>query len=118
VEAEEIVASVRAALARVKAVREVKMFGGVGFMLNGNMVVAASKRGLLARVGKAAHAEALSRPGARAMEMRGRVMEGYVFVDPVGLTAASIAGWLELARAFVETLPAKSAAAPKKRKGK
>ena len=73
---DEIAASVRIALADTR-VHEVKMFGGIGFMLNGNMLVAVSKRGLLARVGKDAEAEALLRPGARAMEMRGRVLRGY-----------------------------------------
>src|SRR6516165_9399136 len=67
---DEIAASVRIALADTR-VHEVKMFGGIGFMLNGNMLVAVSKRGLLACVGKDAEAEALLRPGARAMEMRG-----------------------------------------------
>ena len=81
----EIAASVRVGLASAPSVHEVKMFGGIGFMLNGNMLVAVSKRGLLARIGKDAEAEALLRPGARAMEMRGRVMPGYVFVEPKAL---------------------------------
>ncbi len=79
---EDLAGRVRAALAKADDVREVKMFGGVGFMLNGNMVAAASKRGLLVRVGKDRHRDALTRPGTRPMEMRGRVMEGYVYVDP------------------------------------
>jgi len=114
-ETDTIVAAVRAALADV-AIREVKMFGGVGFMFKGNMLVAASKRGLLARVGKDAQAAALARPGARIMEMRGRVMQGYVFVDPSALTKASVANWLRLALAFVETLPPKEKTATKKEK--
>ncbi len=111
-EADAIAAAVRAALADV-AIREVKMFGGIGFMLNGNMLVATSKRGLLARVGKDAQPAALARPGARVMEMRGRVMQGYVFVDPYALSKAAVASWLRLARAFVETLPPKSKAGEK-----
>ena len=67
---------VRAALQGVEAVREVKMFGGVGFMVNGNLVAAASKRGLLLRVGRERQDEALAQPGIRPMEMRGRRMEG------------------------------------------
>ena len=50
-------------------IHEVRMFGGIGFMLNGNLLVAASDRGLLVRVGKDRHGEALERPGARAMVM-------------------------------------------------
>lgn len=114
-EADAIAAAVRTALADIGSIREVRMFGGVGFMLNGNMLVAASKRGLLARVGKDAQGAALARPGARVMEMRGRVMQGYVFVDPSALTKASISSWLKLARAFVETLPVKSAGKRRKR---
>ena len=70
-EANELVGRVRDALAGHDDVREVKMFGGVSFMLDGNMAVGASERGLLVRVGKDGHAKAASSPGARAMEMRG-----------------------------------------------
>ena len=64
-------------LAGVKPVAEVKMFGGIGFMLNGNLLVGASKRGLLVRVGKDRQSQALAKPGTRQMEMRGRLMDGY-----------------------------------------
>src|SRR5689334_23749704 len=104
----DLAAQVRAALSGAGAIREVKMFGGIGFMLNGNMVAAASKRGLLARVGKQAHRAALAQPGARAMEMRGRTMEGYVYVDPQALTGGALEAWLGKAVAFVKTLPAKA----------
>jgi TfoX/Sxy family transcriptional regulator of competence genes len=99
---------VRAALAGAGDIREVKMFGGIGFMLNGNMVAAASRRGLLLRVGKERQAEALLWSGTRPMEMRGRVMEGYVYVDPPALRDADIESRLRLACAFVRTLPAKA----------
>ena len=55
---------------------EQRMFGGVGFMLDGNMIAGASKRGLLLRVGKEQYGEALTRSGVRPMEMRGRAIEG------------------------------------------
>ena len=122
-EADKLADAVRAALADAKHLREVKMFGGIGFMLNENMVVAASNRGLLARIGKAGQAEALARPGARPMEMRGRVMEGYIRIDSDGLTKASVAQWVKRARVFVETLPPEASKAkvpkkPKKQRGK
>jgi TfoX/Sxy family transcriptional regulator of competence genes len=103
----DIAARVRAALAGIAHVHEVRMFGGIGFMLNGNMLAAASKRGLLLRVGKERQPDALSRPGARLMEMRGRVMEGYVYVDPPALTGDATKTWLQLALAFVQPLPPK-----------
>ena len=103
----------RAALKDVRAVREIKMFGGIGFMLNGNMVAAASDRGLLVRVGQEREAEALERAGARLMVMKGRAMTGYIQVARDALDARAVKSWLRLARAHVETLPAKKAAAKK-----
>jgi hypothetical protein len=89
-------------------VTEQKMFGGVCFMLAGNMLVGTSKRGLLVRVGKAAHAEAASLPHARPMEMGGRTMAGYVFVAPEGTASdADLRAWLDRAEAYVDTLPPK-----------
>jgi TfoX/Sxy family transcriptional regulator of competence genes len=113
---EHMAEAVRAGLADAAAVHEVRMFGGIAFMLNGNMLVGVSSRGLLARVGRDAQAEALARPGAELMEMRGRRMPGYVFVDPEALTEAVVAEWLTLARAFVETLPRKEKTSVKKGK--
>jgi TfoX/Sxy family transcriptional regulator of competence genes len=106
---DDVAASVRAALSVSGAVHEVKMFGGIGFMLSGNMIAAVSRRGLLVRVGKDRQHEALTRPGARPMEMRGRTMEGYVYVDPPALTDDGVKAWLQLALAFVQTLPPKTA---------
>ncbi len=61
----DLVADLHAALVGTGEICEVKMFGGIGFMLKGNMVAAASHRGLLLRVGKDSQAEALERRGAR-----------------------------------------------------
>ena len=111
----DLAARLRAALAGAGAIAEVKMFGGICFTLNGNMVVGASPRGLLVRVGKEGYAQALTRPAARPMDMRGRPVEGYVFVDPAGLGDDSLRDWLQLAMAFVRTLPPKSAEAKARR---
>lgn len=113
----DIAASVRAALEGRGAIREVKMFGGIGFMLNGNMIAGASSRGLLLRVGRERQADALARPGARPMVMRGRTMEGYVYVDPPGLNKRAVHTWLRLAIPYVQTLPSKPAK-PQQTKGK
>ena len=115
---QELVASVRSALAGSGAVREVRMFGGIGFMLNGNLVTAASRRGLLLRIGKDRQAEALAQSGARPMVMRGRTMEGYVYVDPPALKKQALKNWLRLAIEYVQTLPRKAERKPKQRKGK
>jgi TfoX/Sxy family transcriptional regulator of competence genes len=116
---QDLAANVRAAFPDPGAIREVKMFGGTGFMLNGNLVAAASKRGLLVRVGKDRQREALARPGARPMEMRGRTMEGYLYVDPAVLDRRALLAWLQLALAFVQTLPSKPhGPKPERTKGK
>jgi TfoX/Sxy family transcriptional regulator of competence genes len=107
---DELAASIRAALVGAGTIREVKMFGGIGFMLNGNMVAAASKRGLLARVGKDRQGVALKHKGTRPMVMRGKPLADYVYVDPPALTPRTLQELLGLAVAFVLTLPAKKAA--------
>jgi len=112
----ELQAWVRAAASGAGAVGEVKMFGGIGFMLNGNLLAGASRRGLLLRVGSEREAEALRQPGARPLVMRGRTMPGYVYVDPPALTAASVNACLALAIPYVRTLPPKKKKAAKRKK--
>ena len=113
-DSEKLTAALRSALADAGAVREVKMFGGIGFMLNGNLLVGASKRGLLVRVGKDSEHEALSRRGARPMVMRGRRMGGYVRVDRDALNQRAVRQWVQLAIGFVGTLPSKVSASKSK----
>jgi TfoX/Sxy family transcriptional regulator of competence genes len=105
---EDLAKRIRVALTGAGAVREVKMFGGLCFMLNGNMVAGTSKRGMLVRVGKDQQPSALARSGAKRMEMTGRPMEGYVFVDPPPSDDHLLQDWLNLAVAFVNTLPPKA----------
>ena len=115
---DDLAGRVRAGLKGTGAIHEIKMFGGIGFMLNGNLVAGASKRGLLLRVGKDRQEDALARPGARPMEMRGRTMDGYIFVDPPALSDGALNTWLQMALSFVRTLPRKATKAkPEKKKG-
>lgn len=113
-----LAASVRATLAAAGDIREVRMFGGIGFMLNGNLVAAASRRGLLLRVGKDRQAEALAQSGTRPMVMRGRTMEGYVYVELPELDKQAVQNGLRLAVAHVQTLPSKVKGRTKEGKGK
>ena len=108
-----LAARVRAVLSG-KGITEKKMFGGVCFLVNGHMTVAASERGLLVRVGKANHAAALSRPNTRPMEQKGRRLEGYIYVSGDGTKRdADLKYWIGVARAEVDALPAKPAARPR-----
>lgn len=107
--ADHLADRIRLLLADRPGIREQKMFGGVAFMLDGNMLVGPMKDGgLLARVGKDAYEEALTRPGARPMNFTGRTMAGFVEVDGDAVEDDDdLAGWIALAEAFVRTLPAK-----------
>ena len=92
-----------------KALAEKKMFGGLGFMLNGNMVIGTTAKGaLLVRVDPAKQAEALKKPGAYEMHMGPRAMSGFIAVDPKSLPDDdAIKAWIEYAMKYVKTLPAK-----------
>ena len=90
---------------------EIRMFGGICFTLNGNMMVGTMKDGgLLARVGDAQEADALARPGARRMDFTGREMKGFVMVAPEQLDDDALFGWIAMASRFVGPLPPKKLA--------
>ena len=106
---DELSDRIRALVPPGLVLREQKMFGAVAFMLDGNMLVAPMKDGaLLVRTGKDAQAEALTRPGAAVMSMTGRTMSGFVEVSGDAIEDDdALNQWLELALAFVRTLPPK-----------
>jgi hypothetical protein len=85
------------------------MFGGLAFLLHGNMCVSASRNGgLLARIDPADTEAALARPHVALMEMRGRTMDGWITVAPEGLkTKRDLAAWVKRSVAFAKTLPPK-----------
>jgi TfoX/Sxy family transcriptional regulator of competence genes len=89
-------------------VLERKMFGGLAFLVGGNMCVGVVGDELMVRVGPKDHAAALRRPHARAMDFTGRPMKGFVFVAPSGFGEdAQLARWVERGVAFASSLPAK-----------
>jgi TfoX/Sxy family transcriptional regulator of competence genes len=88
---------------------EIRMFGGICFTLNGNMMVGTMKDGeLLARVGDAQEAAALQRPGARRMNFTGREMKGFIMVAADALDDDALREWISMATAFVGPMPAKA----------
>jgi len=88
---------------------EKKMFGGIAFMVRGNMSVGVSNTGqLMVRVGKESHDEAMARPHARPMDFTGHKMKGFIFVEPAGYESdEDLAGWVDRSLDFVLTLPEK-----------
>lgn len=88
---------------------EKKMFGGLAFLIGGNMAVAASGQGgLMVRVDPAESDKLVDKSHARLMEMRGRPMQGWLRVDTehVG-TKRQLTKWVELGTSYARSLPAK-----------
>ena len=88
---------------------EKKMFGGLAFLIDGNMSVSASGQGgLLLRVDPGETDALLSRPHAHPFEMRGRVMQGWLRVDAEGLrTKRQLERWVTRGIAYARSLPSK-----------
>ncbi len=106
---ENLVNRLRELLADEDAITEKKMFGGVAFLLHGNMSVSASRNGgLLVRIDPSDTNASLARPHVSLMKMGGRTMDGWITVAPEGLkTKRELAGWVERSIAFARTLPPK-----------
>ena len=99
---------VRAALSGWKGVTERRMFGGVSFLLHGNMCCGVMKDLLVLRLGSQGVESALRRPHTRPMDFTGKPMKGMVYVEPAAVrTAAALQLWLEQAMEFGQTLPHK-----------
>jgi TfoX/Sxy family transcriptional regulator of competence genes len=98
--------STLAALLPRQAVRR-QMFGGTGYALDGNMVCGVYKNFLILRLGAEQAAEALRQPGVKTLDITGKPMKGWVMIPETELTDEATARWVEKARAFVKSLPAK-----------
>jgi hypothetical protein len=85
-----------------------KMFGGIGFIVQGNMACGIHQDSLVVRVGPEQHEEALSQPHTGVFDITGRVMKGWVLVRPDGFQSdAALKGWVERGVDFALSLPAK-----------
>lgn len=91
-----------------EAVTEKKMFGGLSFLIGGNMAVGVVGDDLLVRAAKADYAALLALPHVREMDFTGRPMAGWVFVGP-GATADDdgLRAWVNRGASFARSLPAK-----------
>jgi len=106
---EELADRIRELVAGEAELTERRMFGGLAFLIGGNMAVAASGQGgLLVRVDPAASDGLVATTSARLMEMGGRQMAGWLRVGPEDLRAeGELARWVELGTAYARSLPAK-----------
>jgi TfoX/Sxy family transcriptional regulator of competence genes len=106
---ENLAVRIREALARKKSIEEKKMFGGVGFLLNGNLLVGVRKDSLLVRLDPEQGDEALKEAHVSEFEITGRgTMKGWVVVGPEGVqNDDQLKGWIQRAVKYVGTLRAK-----------
>ena len=105
---ERLTQRVRAELGGLTGMVEKKMFGGVGFILLGNMAVGVLGSDLVVRVGAAEYAETLVRPHVSVFDMTGRPMQGWVLVSSDGIEGEEdLRHWIEQGVTFALSLPPK-----------
>jgi TfoX/Sxy family transcriptional regulator of competence genes len=99
---------VRGVLDGDSRVHEQKMFGGLAFMVSGNMTVGVTGNDLMVRVGPDAYDDALDQPHAREMDFTGKPMKGLVYVSGDGIIEdTDLEAWVERGLAFTGSLPRK-----------
>jgi hypothetical protein len=113
---EELAARIRELVAAEPALTEKKMFGGLAFLIGGNMAIAASGQGgVLVHVDPDQGDSLIAKTSARPMEMRGKEMAGWLRVDAGDVkTKRQLTKWVDVGTAYARSLPAKKTA--KKRK--
>jgi hypothetical protein len=106
---EELADRIRELLGAESGLIEKKMFGGLAFLIGGNMAVAASGQGgVLVRVDPTQSDRLVATTNARLMEMRGRRMKGWLRVDPEDVrTKRQLTKWVKLGATYARSLPAK-----------
>ncbi|MFO1003789.1 MAG: TfoX/Sxy family protein [Planctomycetaceae bacterium] len=103
-----LVERIRHLLSKRRGITEKKMFGGVCFLLNGNMLVAVWNDSLIARLGAEQAETALTEPEVRDVDLTGRPMKGWIIVGQDGIDSdQQLTRWIDLSMTFVRTLPAK-----------
>ena len=112
---EALVGEVRKLLSGRSGLVEKKMFGGVAFLVNGNMSVGIHGNELIVRIPPEATDDALEEPGTRIFDIAGRPMKGWLLVGGAGIQKAdSLAKWISRGVAFASSLPKKK---PSKNRG-
>jgi TfoX/Sxy family transcriptional regulator of competence genes len=105
---ENLAFRVKTILGNLPGLMEKKMFGGIGYLLNGNMACGIHKEYLIVRVGPDQHQSALEKPHARVFDITGRPMTGWVMVAPDGfIDQAALVNWVQMGLDFAATLPQK-----------
>lgn len=105
---EALAQRIRLVLQDELGVTERRMFGGLAFMVRGNLCCGVMKDDLMLRVGAEQYATAVARPHARPMDFTGKPMKGMIYVDSAGIeTDAALADWVQWGINFAGALPPK-----------
>ena len=104
---EQLAGRIRSLLADRADVREQRMFGGLTFMVAGNMCCGVHGNELIVRLDPDQEEDALARPHARPMDLTGRRMRGFITIRPDGLKGDRLNQWVREAVARAESLPPK-----------
>ncbi len=99
---------VREVLAEDSVVDEKKMFGGIAFMVSGNMCCGVIENNLMGRVGAEQYENALKAPHTRKMDFAGKPLRGFIYVGERGIASdEELRTWISRCEKFVKTLPPK-----------
>ena len=105
---ESLAQRIRGLMGEMPELVEKKMFGGVGFILSGNMACGVSGDSFIVRVGPAYHQQALAQPYTRVFDLTGRTSAGWIVVDPPGVADEEmLANWVARGVDFARSLPPK-----------
>ncbi len=105
---EELAERMRSVLKPRPNIVEKKMFGGIGFLVNGNMACGVNKQDLILRLSDADFEKALEQPEIRIFDMTGKPMRGWVLVSEPGYRSdKALKAWIEKGIAFAGSLPSK-----------
>lgn len=105
---EELAVRMRAGLRRVRGVQEKKLFGGIGFLLNGNMACGVHGQNMIVRLGTADYKAALKKPHVKVFDISGRPMSGWIFVEKPGYQSKeALQRWMAISIKFAKSLPPK-----------
>lgn len=105
---ERLAERIRKRLGNRKELAEKKMFGGIAFLLDGNMCVGVHKQDLIVRLDPEETDEALSQPHTRVFDLSGRPMKGWILVESSGLKDENALGkWVSISVDYAMSLPKK-----------
>lgn len=103
---ETLAARIRAQIGKRKGVAEKRMFGGIAFLVNGNMSCGVHDNEMIVRLDPAEAGKALSQKHTRVFDLAGRPMKGWILVGPDGLRAdAALARWVDVGANYAASLP-------------